>query len=127
MDFRRMVDAVRHVWAKNQAIQITLEVILQNQEDIRQLAQRKGRIKLRPNPTGLGNAEHHYHFIYDLVVPLFYVFERIPTDCDIVLDAFGPLTAMIKQIYGDRILIDEAIEELYTTIVWYRPAKFGTF
>lgn len=55
-----------------------------------------------------GNVEHYYHFVFDLLLPLDVLLKKVPTDTVFVLEEFGSLSGLLRQLFPGRVSIVEA-------------------
>ena len=85
----------------------TLSVI-DNQRMIVNLAKSNKFLFINPVPLrkkGGGNIEHYFHFIFDLVLPLYLVIKRAPPNVVFLLKDFGIYTNRLLDIFPNRIKI----------------------
>lgn len=85
---------------------------ISNQRKILAHAQSSRLIFLQPVPPwGCGgNIEHYYHFIFDLVLPLYFVVKQTPPDVIFVLEDFGIYTDRLHDLFPHRIKIAHDID-----------------
>lgn len=57
------------------------------------------------------SAEHYYHFLFDLALPLFLLLEDLDDDVNVMVDATGPFIPRLEQLFASRVRLapsDEA-------------------
>lgn len=81
----------------------------------------KDRVFIIPQP-GLhkGNIEHYYHFIFDLVLPLQVLISKMDRAVIFQIKSFGPLTGILKEIFGQQIEIIDSDNSIYPEVHKYR-------
>ena len=74
---------------------------------IRLLAIRNKNILLVPTrPRGCGGDVHeYYHFIFDLVLPVYHILKRTPDDVEFKVEDFGRNSERLQQLLPNRIEI----------------------
>lgn len=92
---------------------VTRSVIC-NQREILELSRIKNSIFLEPIPPegGRGNIEHYYHFVFDLILPIYFLTNEISATT-FVLKNFGIYSSRIKQVFPNcvRVELDTAVSE----------------
>lgn len=58
---------------------------------------------LEPSYPDGGNAEHYYHFLFDLLLPLWMTLPRSAPAAPVAIREVGTMTPRICDVFGDRI------------------------
>ncbi len=84
-----------------------------NQAQILQLAKPGRAILLRPTPPSesRGNIEHYYHFIFDLILPLFCLLNKTLPNVMFLVEDFGIFTDRLLQIFPECVGIADMANE----------------
>ncbi|MEO0688446.1 MAG: glycosyltransferase family 61 protein, partial [Cyanobacteria bacterium J06649_11] len=77
-----------------------------NQREIIQLSKSHKKIFLKPKPPDGcgGNIDHYYHFVTDLVLPLYFLIQ-LTDETIFFLESFGLYTDRIIDLFSDRVRI----------------------
>src|SRR5688572_17348837 len=49
------------------------------------------------------SAEHYYHFLFDLALPLFLLLEELGDDSQVIVDTTGPYIPRLEQMFPNRV------------------------
>ena len=82
-------------------------VVQRNQQQIIDHLQQSKSVFLQllpPKGCG-GNVEHYFHFLFDLVFPLFKIIKEIPSNSKFYLFEFGVLSKFIPELFGDQVVL----------------------
>lgn len=82
--------------------------VAENRQEILKQAQTNSFIYLQPvPPPGQcgGHVEHYYHFLFDLILPLYFIIKSTPKNI-FVLREVGPYTSWIHKLFPNRVKID---------------------
>ena len=84
--------------------QLFLCIIQVSQNKALTLSKSNKLILLQPTPPKLcgGNIEHYYHFIFDLVLPLNRLIQKLPKDNIFLLNDFGIFTNRLEDLFPGR-------------------------
>lgn len=104
MIFNKLSDSSNEIFLRRRNNWIS---ILRNQIEIVELSKLEKLILLKPTcpDGGLGSVEHYYHFIFDLLLPIFYLLEKTFPDIKFGVKEFGIFTERIVQIFPERVVI----------------------
>jgi len=81
--------------------------VQRNQSSILRLCARFQMIYLRvvPPPGGKGKPDHFYHFIFDLLLPLFKVISKAPDSTTFLVGGLGPFGAVLERAFPGRVQV----------------------
>lgn len=68
-----------------------------NQREILLNAANNNQILL-VSPGGVGTIEHFYHFVFDLLIPLYRLKRNAPSNVEFLIEEFGVLTLLLQQV-----------------------------
>ncbi len=89
-----------------------LRKVKRNQREIIKLSKSHGKtVHLDSNKLDCGNIEHYYHFVFDLLLPLSLIIDKVPRDTIFSIHNFGPLTKNLLIFFSDRIKITTVSKE----------------
>ncbi|HHP7230355.1 MAG TPA: glycosyltransferase 61 family protein [Xenococcaceae cyanobacterium] len=108
MTFNNSLDATNKVLLRKRNNWIA---VLSNQIQILELSKSEKIILLKPiNPDGgLGSIEHYYHFIFDLLLPIYYLLQKTFPSNLFLLEDFGIFTNQLVRIFPESIQIIDKI------------------
>ena len=81
--------------------------VRRNRHQLLHMARRTRALTVFPD----NSAEHYYHFLFDLALPLFLLLEGLDDDVNVMVDTTGPFIPRLEQLFAGRVRLapsDEA-------------------
>ena len=101
---------------------LTLLRVWRNQKQIlKAVANGKSTVHLEIRPLGRGTIEHYYHFVFDLLLPLSRIVDKISDQRSFTISYFGPLSSQLKEIIPNQVSIINETPNQYLTLLGMNP------
>lgn len=102
-----------------------------NRRSLVRAGRRCGQLTVFPD----NSAEHYYHFLFDLALPLFLLLRDLDDDVSVTIDATGPFIPRLLQLFPRRVRLGSredggpkhkllGMNPIFVTV---RPAEFDEF